>query len=67
MRLWQLFGLVLFIGLLAPFYGTVTGEVGPLFSDPVTQIVIYAGLAIILFVGVFVALFSGGGTSYGRR
>jgi uncharacterized membrane protein (DUF373 family) len=57
MRLWRLFTGVLIIGLIAPIYASITGDVAPLFSDPTTTMLVYAGLAIILFIFVYLELF----------
>jgi hypothetical protein len=57
MRLWRLMMGILIIGLIAPVYGSITGVVAPLFSDSVTTMLVYAGLALILFIFVYLELF----------
>ena len=58
MRLWKMGMGLLLIGLLAPIYAGITGPIAPLFSDPFDSILIYSGMAIILFVFVFLMLWS---------
>ncbi|UCD07737.1 MAG: hypothetical protein JSW41_02075 [Candidatus Aenigmatarchaeota archaeon] len=58
--MWVLLIGLLMIGLVAMPFAMIAGEVIPLFSDPASQIVIFAALPIFTILFVYVVLFSGG-------
>lgn len=58
MRLWILFISLLMLGLIAPAWVTIMGSVVGGFSDPLTQIIVYAGPAIFVILFVYFLMFS---------
>jgi len=59
MRMWFLLIGLLMLGLAAPFVASIVTSMVPLYTDPASQIVIFAALPIVLFLFVFFTLFAG--------
>ena len=57
MRMWILAIGLLIIGLISPLFAGVIGDTVGMYSDPVTQIILYAMIPVFVFLYAFVKLF----------
>lgn len=56
MNIWIVGVGLLLLGLMAPVVGNISSSVVPLYSDPVSIIIIFAMPAVIVFLWVWAAI-----------
>jgi len=59
MRMWMLLIGLLMLGLSAPFFANVASGVVGQYTDPASQIIIFATLPLMVILFAFFTLFSG--------